>query len=240
MNRRNVLKAIGAVSIGAVVPQITRAEIQTTHRGLGFEAYPFRLPDLKYLYDAFGTRMSKDTLEIHHKTLHAGYVNNLNRVVANQPALHNTDLATLVGRIEMMPTSIQNDVRWFAGGHLNHALFWRWLIPGGSEMPFEVMRLFAKTGSITDLREDFIAKGVGVRGSGWVWLVLDGSGVRIATTTLQDNPLMNGMRPIFGVDVFEHAYFLDYKASRRVYLETVWDQMANWKAVWETVQAYDR
>jgi superoxide dismutase, Fe-Mn family len=240
MKRRDALKLLTLAILGTQIDlTLAMSSEPRNYKKLGFEKYPFVLPSLSFAYNGLSPKMSLETLETHHKTLHAGYVTNLNRLVANNPAMQNMDLAALVASINTQAESVRADLRWFGGGHLNHALFWRWLAPGGSELPMELLRLFANSyGNVGAFREEFIAKGVGIRGSGWVWIVLDGSKVKVTTTSGQDNPLINGERPIYGIDVFEHSYFLDHKAARRTYLETVWDSLTNWNAVFETWNSY--
>jgi Fe-Mn family superoxide dismutase len=227
MNRREVLTSI--VGSGLILTQVVQAA-QTPVTRLRLGVYPFVLPDLGFALEALMPRMSAETLEIHHKTLHNGYVSNLNRVLSGVPSLQKLDLVELVSQVQMIPEALRTEVRWFAGGEINHRLFWRWLTPGG-KMSERLKAFLSQASSLEKLREDFITRGMGIRGSGWVWLVLEGGKLSVSTTTQQDNPLMFGQKPLLGCDVFEHSYFLDYKAGRRAYLQAFWDHLVNWSFV---------
>jgi superoxide dismutase, Fe-Mn family len=219
------------LKLAAFTPFVGFALVQTaqaqTYLSLG--KYPFVLPEFGFAYDALAPRMSAATLEVHHKTLHQGYVTNLNRVLSSLPDWQGMDLADLVQQLAKLPQNLQADVRWFAGGDLNHRLFWRWL--GKKPMSQRLQKALTQQVPLAALRDEFISKGMGIRGSGWVWVVLVGGQVQVVTTEKQDNPLMFGQKPILGCDVFEHSYFLDYKAGRRAYLEAFWDELVNWEFV---------
>jgi superoxide dismutase, Fe-Mn family len=225
MKRREVLK-LGMIGTGALfAPNLVKASTQLP---LKLGSYPHKLPPLGFQTGGLGSLMSSLTLEQHYGVLHQGYVNNLNRLLETQSELQKLDLVELVQQVGNLPEAIRANVRWFAGGHLNHSLFWRWIVPGGSIISPRLQNLL---GDVKGIREEFVTKGISIRGSGWVWLVVDAGKLVVTATAQQDNPWMSGLKPVLGCDVFEHSYYLDYQANRRKYLETFWDAMVNWKAV---------
>jgi superoxide dismutase, Fe-Mn family len=198
----------------------------------------YELPDLPYAYDALEPSIDERTMKIHHGKHHQGYTNKLNA------ALEGHEFASLpveevLKRIDEVPENIRQAVINNGGGYANHNLFWTVLSPnGGGEPEGESAKAINNTfGSFDKFKEEFSSAAAGQFGSGWGWLCVDGDGkLRIVATANQDNPHMNGLTPIFGVDVWEHAYYLNYQNRRPDYLKAIWD-IVNWKQVEENYQA---
>ena len=182
----------------------------------------FELPALEYDYDAFGKYISADIMKLHHDTHHQTYVDKLNAAVDQAPELQGKKLEDLLQNLAEAPESVRTAVRNHGGGHYNHTLFWQCLSPNSTKSPSGGLleALEAKYGDFQSFVDEFSAKATGVFGSGWAWLMPD---LTIETTANQDNPIMQGYpAPILGLDVWEHAYYLDYKASRADYVKAWW------------------
>jgi len=193
-------------------------------------AYPFELPDLGYDHDALEPYIDARTMGIHHGKHHAGYTNNLNAALADHSDFHGHSVEGLLSNIEALPESIRGAVRNNGGGYVNHALFWSIMTPGGADSPSGNLSLAIDNafGSLDDFKSKFQATAGGQFGSGWGWLCVDGDGaVCCFSTANQDSPLMRGMTPILGVDVWEHAYYLNYQNRRPDYLAAWWN-VVNW------------
>ena len=193
-------------------------------------AYPFELPDLGYDHDALEPYIDARTMGIHHGKHHAGYTNNLNAALADHSDFHGHSVEGLLSNIEALPESIRGAVRNNGGGYVNHALFWSIMTPGGADSPSGDLSLAINNafGSLDDFKSKFQATAGGQFGSGWGWLCVDGDGaVCCFSTANQDSPLMRGMTPILGVDVWEHAYYLNYQNRRPDYLAAWWN-VVNW------------
>ena len=191
----------------------------------------FTLPDLKYSYDALGNYISKDIMFLHHSKHHRTYVDKLNLAVdtLQEPS---KSLLELLQNIDSLPVSSQTAIRNHGGGHYNHSLFWQWMSPDGGGQPKGELAeaLDAEYGSFQNFVDEFTTKSLSVFGSGWCWLQPDMS---IITTQNQDNPIMTGQdQPLLGLDVWEHAYYLDYKNKRDDYVNAWWN-VANWDFVEE-------
>lgn len=192
----------------------------------------FKLPDLPYAYDALGKYISKDIMELHHDKHHKAYVDKLNAAVEGRGDVSNVSVETLISELGSLPKDIRTAVRNNGGGHYNHTLFWQWMNPdGGGEPNGELSAAITQTfGSFQGFVDEFTQRALGVFGSGWAWLMPDMS---ILTTPNQDSPLMDGeAEPLLGLDVWEHAYYLDYKNSRADYVQAWWN-VVNWKTVEE-------
>lgn len=188
----------------------------------------FELPALEYDYDAFGKYISADIMKLHHDTHHQTYVDKLNAAVDQAPELQGKKLEDLLQNLAEAPESVRTAVRNHGGGHYNHTLFWQCLSPNSTKSPSGGLleALEAKYGDFQSFVDEFSAKATGVFGSGWAWLMLD---LTIETTANQDNPIMQGRSaPILGLDVWEHAYYLDYKASRADYVKAWWE-VVDWE-----------
>lgn len=190
----------------------------------------FNLPDLPYSYDALGKYISKDIMYLHHDKHHQTYVDKLNAAIASVPELKDKSLDGLITDLNSVPESVRTAIKNHGGGHYNHSMFWQWMSPnGGGEPSGELAaRIIEKYGSFQAFVDEFSAKSLAVFGSGWVWLQ---PSLDILTTANQDNPLMTGDKaPILGLDVWEHAYYLDYKNKRDDYISAWWN-VVNWDFV---------
>jgi len=188
------------------------------------------LPTLGYDYDALGGYISKDIMQLHHQKHHQTYVDKLNAAVAEHPELANTSVDDLIRNLDELPDSIRVAVRNHGGGHYNHSLFWQWMSPtGGGEPTGELAQLIIeKYGSFQSFVDEFTTKSTGLFGSGWTWLLPN---MDIITTANQDTPLMQGSEaPLLGLDVWEHAYYLDYKNKRDDYIRAWWN-VVDWDFV---------
>jgi Fe-Mn family superoxide dismutase len=196
---------------------------------------PHALPSLPYAFDALEPHIDAATMQIHHGKHHQAYVNNLNAALDKQPDLHQKSLDDLLGSLSAVPEAIRTAVRNNGGGHWNHTMFWQIMGPGAGGEPTGALAnaIASSFGDFAKFKEQFAAAGTGRFGSGWAWLVRDGSSLAITSTPNQDNPLMEGKKAadvILGLDVWEHAYYLKYQNRRPDYI-TAWWNVVNWKAV---------
>lgn len=191
----------------------------------------FTLPPLPYPSDALEPHIDKTTMEIHHDKHHGAYVTNLNKALESAPELGNKSIEELLANnLSSVPESIRAAVRNNGGGHANHSLFWNLLAAkGGGNPKGEIENVIKSTfGGFDSFKEKFTAAAMGRFGSGWAWLVQDGSGkFEIISTANQDSPLMEGKKPILGLDVWEHAYYLKYQNRRADYVSAWWN-VVNW------------
>lgn len=194
---------------------------------------PFTLPPLPYAYDALEPHIDKMTMQIHHDRHHAAYVNNLNAAIAKYPALSSKSAEELIQNLASLPEDIRTTVRNNGGGHINHSLFWEIMGPNGGGAPTGALATAINTafGSFDAFKTKFNDAGAKRFGSGWAWLVKDkGGNLQVISTANQDSPLMDGLTPILGNDVWEHAYYLKYQNKRADYLKAWWN-VVNWQAV---------
>lgn len=195
----------------------------------------FTLPDLPYNYDQLGRYISGDIMKLHHDKHHQTYVDKLNAAIDTAPALRDRTLESLLASLNTLPEDVQTAIRNHGGGHYNHSLFWQWMSPdGGGEPKGEVADLINKKyGNFQAFVDEFTAKSLAVFGSGWAWLQPD---MTIITTPNQDTPIMQGLEaPLLGLDVWEHAYYLDYKNKRDDYVKAWWN-VVNWDYVEERLK----
>jgi Fe-Mn family superoxide dismutase len=193
----------------------------------------FTLPSLPYAHDALEPHIDKMTMEIHHGKHHQAYVTNLNKALESAPALANLSLEELLANnCAAVPEAIRTAVRNNGGGHWNHSLFWNLMGPnaGGAPAGNISAAINASFGGFDAFKEKFAAAGVGRFGSGWAWLIKDGSSVAITSTPNQDTPIMEGKKVVLGLDVWEHAYYLKYQNRRPDYIGAWWSAV-NWQAV---------
>jgi len=193
----------------------------------------FTLPPLPYDYSALEPHIDTQTMQIHHDKHHAAYVNNLNAALEGQSALQSATIEEILGHISDVPESIRQAVINNGGGHANHTMFWEIMGPnGGGEPSGALAQAINKAfGDFNSFKAKVNDAGVKRFGSGWSWLVMDQSGnLQVISTANQDSPLMQGLTPILGVDVWEHAYYLKYQNLRPKYLEAWWNTV-NWDAV---------
>ena len=196
-------------------------------------AYPFDLPDLGYAHDALEPHIDARTMEIHHGKHHAGYTSKLNAALEGHSALHSKSAIELVSDLDALPQSIRTAVRNNGGGYVNHTLFWDVMTPGGADAPSGELAsaIDAAFGSFDAFKDEFQSTAAGQFGSGWGWLCVDGNGtLSVISTANQDSPHMEGLTPILGVDVWEHAYYLNYQNRRPDYLSAFWN-VVNWDRV---------
>jgi len=192
---------------------------------------PFTLPALPYAPDALEPHIDKMTMEIHHGKHHNAYVTNLNKALESAPTLASKSIEELLANnCAIVPENIRTAVRNNGGGHWNHSMFWQIMGPGKGGAPVGNLAsaINAAFGTFDTFKEKLSAAGVSRFGSGWAWLIKTGSGLEIASTPNQDNPLMEGKHAVLGVDVWEHAYYLKYQNRRPDYLAAWWS-VVNWQ-----------
>ena len=192
------------------------------------------LPKLPYSNDALEPHIDAKTMEIHHTKHHQAYITNLNGAIQGKPELEKKSIEDLIRDLSSVPEDIRTVVRNNGGGHWNHTFFWQIMGPGkGGEPGGELgSALKSAFGGFDKFKEAFAKAGVGRFGSGWAWLLNDGGKLSITSTPNQDNPLMEGKKPILGIDVWEHAYYLKYQNRRPDYI-TAWWNVVNWDRVAE-------
>jgi Fe-Mn family superoxide dismutase len=190
------------------------------------------LPPLPYDYNALEPHIDEQTMRIHHDKHHAAYVNNLNAALEKHPALANKSVEDLVKGINTVPEDIRGAVRNNGGGHINHTMFWEIMGPGKGGAPSGPIgeAITSTFGDFEKFKAQLNDAGVKRFGSGWAWLIDAGGKLVIESTANQDSPLMEGKKPILGVDVWEHAYYLKYQNRRPDYLAAWWS-VVNWDAV---------
>ncbi len=191
----------------------------------------FTLPPLPYAFNALEPHIDARTMEIHHDKHHAAYVNNLNAALKDQPDLQSKSIDDILKNINAVPEGIRTAVRNNGGGHYNHTMFWEIMGPdGGAPSGALADAINATFGGLDQLKAAINDAGVKRFGSGWSWLVKDGGALKVISTANQDCPLMDGQYPVLGVDVWEHAYYLNYQNRRPDYLAAWWNTV-NWDAV---------
>jgi Fe-Mn family superoxide dismutase len=198
---------------------------------------PYEVPPLPYDYAALEPHIDEATMKVHHDKHHQAYVDKVNAALegtewADQP------IADVVANLSQIPDDKRTAVRNNGGGHYNHSLFWEWLSPDGGGEPDGALgdAIGSAFGSFGDFQEQLKNAGVNQFGSGWAWLVHDGSGLAVLSTPNQDNPITDSKTPLFGVDVWEHAYYLKYQNRRPDYLDAIWN-VVNWAKVAEGLAA---
>jgi superoxide dismutase, Fe-Mn family len=191
----------------------------------------FSVPDLTYAFDALEPHIDARTMEIHHDKHHAAYVTNLNAALEGTPHAEQS-LDTILTSLDSIPEDKRMAVRNNGGGHANHTLFWEIMGPnGGGDPSGDLADAIADAfGGVSELKAAVNDAGVKRFGSGWTWLVWDGTGLEVKSTPNQDTPVMDGQAPILGIDVWEHAYYLNYQNRRPDYLEAWWN-VVDWDAV---------
>ena len=194
---------------------------------------PYEVPPLPYDYAALEPHIDEATMRVHHDKHHQAYVDKVNAALegtewADRP------IAEVVTNLSQIPEDKRTAVRNNGGGHYNHSLFWEWLSPDGGGEPDAALAdaIGSAFGSFSDFQDQLKNAGVNQFGSGWAWLVHDGSGLAVVSTPNQDNPITDGKTPLLGVDVWEHAYYLKYQNRRPDYLDAWWN-VVNWAKVAE-------
>ncbi len=189
------------------------------------------LPPLPYDFSALEPHIDEQTMQIHHGKHHAAYVAKLNAALAKHPELESKSIEELVADLKAVPEDIRGAVRNNGGGHANHSMFWQVMGPGGAGAPTgKIADAISAFGSYDTFKEQLSNAGATRFGSGWAWLVEAGGSLEIVSTPNQDTPLTDGKRPILGVDVWEHAYYLKYQNRRPDYL-AAWFNTINWDEV---------
>ena len=192
---------------------------------------PYEVPPLPYDYDALEPHIDEQTMRLHHDKHHQAYVDNANKALAGTE-WENRPVENVLANLEILPEDIKTAVRNNAGGHANHSLFWEIMSPdGGGEPSGSLAEAIATTfGSVDELKKDLIDTGVKRFGSGWSWLVYDGTALSVYSTANQDSPISNSDVPLLGIDVWEHAYYLKYQNRRPDYI-TAWWNAVDWNKV---------
>ncbi|MGE5188437.1 MAG: superoxide dismutase [Gemmatimonadota bacterium] len=192
------------------------------------------LPPLPYSFDALEPYIDAKTMEIHHDKHHGAYVANLNKALEGHPELQKLSVEELLERVGKVPEAVRTAVRNNGGGHLNHSMFWKIMKKGGGGEPSGdlVDAIRGAFGSFADFRKTFTQAAMSRFGSGWAWLLVRGGKLVVESTANQDNPVMDGGKAVFGLDVWEHAYYLKYQNRRAEYVEAWWNTV-NWAQVAE-------
>jgi Fe-Mn family superoxide dismutase len=192
----------------------------------------FELPALPYAYDALEPYIDARTMEIHHDKHHQGYVNKLNAALENHPELQEKSLADLVRNPASLPDDVQTAIRNNGGGHYNHSIFWTVMSPNGGGEPTGALAQAIRDafGDFTSFKDKFSTAAATRFGSGWAWLGLRDGKLAVISMPNQDAPLMEGLTPILGLDVWEHAYYLKYQNRRPEYISNWWN-VVNWDEV---------
>ncbi|TKI57158.1 superoxide dismutase [Brevibacillus antibioticus] len=191
-----------------------------------------QLPALPYAHNALEPHIDAQTMEIHHGRHHATYVNNLNAALEAHADLQGKSIEELISNLDALPESIRTAVRNNGGGHANHTLFWEIMSPNGGGAPTGELAdaINAAFGSFDNFKAEFAKAATTRFGSGWAWLTAEGGKVAISSTPNQDSPIMEGKTPILGLDVWEHAYYLNYQNKRPDYIGAFWN-VVNWDEV---------
>ena len=193
---------------------------------------PYTLPPLPYPYEALGPHIDTLTMQIHHDKHHKAYVDNANKLLADQPELAKLSPEELLENLDKAPEAIRTGLRNNVGGHVNHSLFWQMMSPkGGGKPSGELAKAIGKDfKSLEDFQTQFTDAALKRFGSGWAWLVSKDGKLEIVSTANQDSPISDGAVPLLGVDVWEHAYYLKYQNRRPDYV-TAWWNVVNWDFV---------
>ncbi len=192
----------------------------------------FELPQLPYAYDALEPHIDKETMNIHHTKHHNTYVTNLNNALEGNEELLSKTVEEVISNLDAVPESARTAVRNNGGGHANHSLFWQVISPnGGGEPAGELAEAISKKfGGFEAFKEEFSKAATTRFGSGWAWLAVNNGELEVTSTPNQDSPLMEGKTPILGLDVWEHAYYLNYQNRRPEYINAFWN-VVNWDEV---------
>ena len=193
----------------------------------------YELPKHQYSYDALEPYIDAKTMEIHHSKHHQTYITNLNKALESYPELFEICLVVLLANLDQIPESIRVAVRNGGGGHYNHTLFWQIIGPKSDSKPSENMNSLITDSfeSFDNFKSEFNEKATKQFGSGWGWLCQDKSGKLVTLSTPnQDTPISSGLNPVLGIDVWEHAYYLNYQNKRPDYINAFWE-IINWEAV---------
>ena len=231
MTRRHFLRAAGASAAALTLAPLTV-------RAADDKAAGFTLPKLPYPYDALEPNISAEIMKLHHDAHHQAYVTNLNKALEGHPALLNKPIGSILRDIDTLPENIRQTVINNGGGHANHSMFWEIMGPRGGGSPSGELAkdINAAFGSFDKFKDKLSTTAITRFGSGWGWLVLNKGKLEVLSLPNQDSPLLKGQMPIMGIDVWEHAYYLQYKQKRPDYVKAWWNT-ANWKDIGERYAA---
>jgi len=227
---------LGAILAGCATPPKRIREPGKILPDIPESGGTYKLPPLPYASDALEPHIDGRTMTIHHDRHHQGYVNKLNAALEKAPASRGRPLADILADLDSIPADVRTAVRQNGGGHVNHSLFWEIMSPNGGGQPGGSVgtAIDATYGSYENFRQRFSEEASGVFGSGWAWLSVTPSGsLLISSTPNQDSPLMEGLTPILGLDVWEHAYYLNYQNRRGNYIDNFFKVID-----WERVDGY--
>lgn len=244
MSRRHLMFAATGIVAVAATPRIVFAQAAAPAPAAAAPAGPFTLPPLNYALNVFEPHIDAKTMEIHHTKHHQAYITNLNNALMKHADLHKLSLAQLVSSPAGVPDDIKMAVRNNAGGHINHTMFWQLMAKKGGGEPKGMVgkAIDAKFGSFDKFQDAFTKAALARFGSGWAWLIVQKGELVITSTPNQDTPLMRTVdgitqgRPILGLDVWEHAYYLKYQNRRPDYIKAWWN-VVNWEEVAERFAA---
>jgi superoxide dismutase, Fe-Mn family len=230
--RRNFLYILGATTTCTFFGTATNSSLATPAATAVAATDVFKLPPLTYAYNALEPHIDATTMKFHHDKHHAAYVKNLNAAVNKHPELQTKSVNELLLNLDKLPKDIQTVVRNNGGGHLNHSMYWKIMSPKGGGVPTGKIATAIKTqfGTFDAFKTQFNEMGTKLFGSGWVWLVQEKGQLKIITTPNQDSPITQGLYPIMGNDVWEHAYYLTYQNRRPDYLVAWWN-VIDWNEV---------
>ena len=240
ISRRQLLISTPAAALATVIATRTSASLAAAPQAAPAPPTgPFTLPALGYAVDALEPHIDAQTMTIHHDKHHQAYVTNLNTAVASAPELKTRTVDDLVKNLNTLPEAVRTAVRNNGGGHFNHTMFWTSLKKGGGQPPTAELAkaIDASFGSFDKLKAQLTTTATGVFGSGWAWLSLDPSGKLIVEgAPNQDNPITRGNKPILGIDVWEHAYYLRYQNRRKDYVDAIFN-VIDWDMVQQRFSA---
>lgn len=232
LNRRDALKLGGAAAAMIATSNWSAAAQQPPAQLSATQSGQFTLPALPYTYESLEPYFDAETMHLHHDKHHQAYVNNLNKAVADHPELAGKTVEQLLIDLNAVPEAARTAVRNNGGGHFNHSFWWPTLGKGGTAPTGELAKaISAKYGTVSALEEQLTKAAMGVFGSGWAWLVRSPDrSISILTTPNQDSPISQGVRPVIGIDVWEHAYYLKYHNVRADYVKAFFS-VVNWDYV---------
>jgi Fe-Mn family superoxide dismutase len=232
ITRREALKlttwAATACAVGGAKMALAQGAAGSNSHGTA----AFTLPPLPYAFDALEPHIDAKTMEIHHDKHHGTYVTNLNKAVADAPELKGKTVEDLLKDLNSVPEKVRTAVRNSGGGHFNHSLFWQMMKKGGGGEPSgDLAKAIDKGfGNYSGFKDKLSEAATKVFGSGWAWLVMDGKDLKIQSTPNQDSTISQGIKPLLGIDVWEHAYYLKYQNRRADYIKA-WFNVINWDFV---------
>lgn len=220
-----------------MVSNVRMSLVRTILTG-GMFIMAYTLPELPYAYDALAPHIDEETMVIHHDKHHAAYVTKVNAALENHPELAELSIEELMQKLDSVPSDIKSAVQNNGGGHANHSLFWEILSPNGGGQPSGALAdaINETFESFEAFKEKFSATGANRFGSGWAWLVVTDGKLEVIDTLNQDSPLSLGKTPILGLDVWEHAYYLNYQNKRPDYISAFWN-VVNWEEVSKRYEA---